>query len=202
MQRAGEPDADQLGMEHFPRQSGHDFAGIGPADPDRQHPEAAAVGRVGVSADDQPAWERVVFQHDLMDDPGAGLPEADPVLLRSRRQEVVDLPILVDGAQQVLLGAALGPDQVVAMDRAGHRHPLLAGLHELQHGHLGGRILHGHPVRTQRQHRFAPLPDLGLPVVHVRNQDLFGQGEAAPELLPGPGHGVGHLPVELLDEFD
>src|SRR2546422_2149563 len=52
-----------------------------------------------------------------MDDPGARLPEADPVLLRSRRQEVVDLLVLVDGAHQVLLRAALGPDQVIAVDR-------------------------------------------------------------------------------------
>src|SRR5947209_4350291 len=78
----------------------------------------------------------------------------------------------------------------------------IASMHELQHGHLGGRILHGHPVWPQRQHRFAPLPDLRLPAVHVGDQDLFGQGEATPELLTGPGHSVRHLRIQFFDKFN
>src|SRR5207245_8617176 len=62
--------------------------------------------------------------------------------------------------------------------------------------------LHGHPVWPQRQHRFAPLPDLRLPAVHVGDEDLFGQGEATPELLTGPGHSVRHLRIQFFDEFN
>ena len=85
----------------------HDFAGIGTADPDRQHAQPAAVRGVRVGADDQAAGKGVILQDDLMNDAGARLPEADPVLLRGRSQKIVDLFVLVDRAVDVFLGARL-----------------------------------------------------------------------------------------------
>ena len=54
------------------------------ADADRDHAEPAGVRRVRVGADHHPAGERVVLEHDLVDDPAARLPEADAVLRATR----------------------------------------------------------------------------------------------------------------------
>src|SRR6266550_2854218 len=105
---------------------------FGAAHADREHPEAAAVGRVGVGADHEPAGEGVVLEDDLVDDPGARLPEADPVFPRGRAEEVVDLLVLADRASQVVRAAALGTDQMVAVERGGDRHALAPRMHELQ----------------------------------------------------------------------
>ena len=102
-----------------------------------------------------------------MNDPSARLPESDAVLLRRRSQEVIDFPVLVQGARQVPLRPHFRTNQMVAMDRAGNRGLLLVGLHELQHGHLGRGILHRHAIGTQRQHGLPPLPILGIEVVGV-----------------------------------
>src|SRR3989304_11545 len=91
----------------------------------RDPPEPAAVGRVGVGPDHKPAGKRVILEDDLVDDAGAGLPEADPVLLRRRGEEVVDFVVLGDRPLHVLGRAALRPDQMVAVKRAGNRHALL-----------------------------------------------------------------------------
>ena len=56
-----------------------DVDGVGAADADGDHAEAAGVGGVGVGADHHAAGERVVLEHDLVDDPAARLPEADAV---------------------------------------------------------------------------------------------------------------------------
>src|SRR5205823_12053822 len=87
---------------HFPGEPRHHLAAVGAAHADREHPEAAAVGRVGVGADHEPAGEGVVLENDLVDDPGARLPEADPVFPRGRAEEVVDLLVLADRASQVV----------------------------------------------------------------------------------------------------
>ncbi len=197
-QLAGQPHADQFRMEHFPGQPGHHFARVRAADADRQHAQAAAVRRMGVGADDQPAGERVVLQDHLMDDAGARLPEPDSVLLRGGREEIVDFPVLVHRAEQVLLGAHFGADQVVAVDRARHGRFLLVGLHELQHGHLGRRVLHRHAIRAKSQHGLAALPGLVVEIVGVRNEHLLGEGQAAAEFLSGLGKHVRHLRIEIL----
>ena len=63
-------------------QAGHHLDRVGAADADGAGAEPAGVGRVRVGADDQPAGERVVLEHDLVDDAGARPPEADAVLGR------------------------------------------------------------------------------------------------------------------------
>ena len=90
-----------------------------------------------------------------MDDAAARLPEADAVLGTSGGEEVVDLAVDVLGARQVLVAAELGLDQVVAVDGRGHLDFGQARRDELQHGHLGRRVLHGHAVRSQLQIRRA-----------------------------------------------
>ena len=75
-----QPDPNQFGVQHFPRQSRHDFPRVSAADADREHAQAAPVRCMRIGPDNQPTGERVVLQYDLMDDPGAGFPEPDPVL--------------------------------------------------------------------------------------------------------------------------
>ena len=201
-QLAGQPDADQLGVQHFPGQPCHHLAGVRASHADRQHPQPAAVRRMRVGADDQRARERVIFQHDLMDDAGPRLPESDPVFLRRRREEVVDFLILIDRAKEILLGAGLGSNQVVAMDRAGDRHLLLSGLHELQHRHLRRRVLHGDAVGAQGQHGLAPFPDLRVEIIGMRDQDLLAQRQRATECLPRFRQLLRHRGVQFFGYFD
>ena len=120
-----------------------------------------------VGSNDQAAGKCVIFQHDLMNDPGTRLPEPNTVLLGCRGEKIIDLLVLVHRTKQVLLGTHLSTDQVVAMDGARHGHLLLVGLHELQHGHLGCCVLHRNTIRTQSQHRLAALPGLGVEIVGV-----------------------------------
>ncbi len=199
---AGEVHADQLGIEHFPGQPRHRLAAVRAAHADGDHAEAARVGGVGVGADHEAAREGVVLEHHLVDDAGARLPEPDAVLLRGRVQEVVDLAVLADGALHVLGRAALRPDQVVAVHRAGHRHLLLARLHELQQGHLAGGVLQGNPVHPQAELGLAPAPFLPGEVIGVRDQDLLGQREGAAEaparLIELAGHGFVQ-PLDLVN---
>ncbi len=68
VERTREFDADHLGLENLPVETGHDIYRIGAADPARHHPETAGVGGVGVGAEHHPAGEGVVLEHDLVDD--------------------------------------------------------------------------------------------------------------------------------------
>ncbi len=196
---AGEMDADQLGMEHFPRQPRHHLAAVRAADADREHAEAAAVGRVRVGADHEPAGEGVVLQHDLVDDAGARPPEADAELARGGAEEVVDLPVFLDGAREVVGGAGLGADQMVAVDRRRHGGALAAGHHELQERHLTRHVLQPDAVHAQAENRLPTLPLLRWPVPAVSGQDLLGQGERAAELPARLRETVGHRGVERAD---
>ena len=76
---AGQVHADQLRVLDLPRHADHHVHRVGAAHAAGDHAQAAAVGRVAVGADDQPAGEGVVLQHDLVDDPRARLPEAHAV---------------------------------------------------------------------------------------------------------------------------
>lgn len=87
------------------------------------------------------ARHRVVERTDLVDDTRTGLPEADSVLGGSGREEVVNLLVDVLGAGQVLLAADLSLNQVVAVDGGRDGDGRETGRHELEEGHLGGRVL-------------------------------------------------------------
>ena len=73
-----------------------------------------------VGSDNQAAGKCVIFQHDLMNDPGTRLPESNTVLLGRRGKKIIYLLVLIHRTKQVLLRTHLGTDQVVAMDGARH----------------------------------------------------------------------------------
>jgi len=148
-QLAGQVDADEPGPAHVPREAGHHVDGLGATHADGHHGEAPGVRGVAVGADHHPAGEGVLLEHHLVDDPGAGLPEARAVAGADRGQEVVDLSVALDGREQVRPAVVAGLDEVVAV--GGGRNPDLveAGGHELKPGHLGCGVLHRHPVGTQ-----------------------------------------------------
>ena len=68
---AGQPHADELRHAGVERPARHHVDGVGAADADRDHAEPAGVRRVRVGADHHPARERVVLEHDLVDDPAS-----------------------------------------------------------------------------------------------------------------------------------
>lgn len=71
------------------------------------------------------------------------------------------------------------------MDGGGDGHLGQAAADELQHGHLGRGVLHGHAVRPQPQVGAAAVDLLVHWVVQVAVYDLLGQRERPAE--PGGG---------------
>ena len=199
---AGEVDADELGPADVEREAGHHVDGVGAADPDGHHAEAAGVGGVAVGADHHPAGEGVVLEHDLVDDARARLPEADAVAGRHRPEELVDLAVDVEGELEVEVGAGLGQDQVVAVDGARHRRLVEAGGHELQQRHLGGGVLHGDPVRVEVGVADAAVEPGVAGRAQVVEQDLLGEGERPAEALAAEGDPFGEPAVHAVDELD
>ena len=177
VERAGELDADHLGLENLPVETGHDVHRIGAADAARDHPETAGVGGVRIGAEHHPAGEGVILEHDLVDDAGARLPEAETVARRCRLEEIVDLAVEIDGGLDVGVGAGAGEDEVVAVDRRGHRRGVAAREHELEQRHLGGGVLHGDPVGLELDIGLAALENLVLGVGQVAEEHLLGEGE-------------------------
>jgi len=82
---------------------------------------------------------------------GSWFPEADAIFVTGGTQKFVDFFVEVFGAGQIFNSPHLSLDQVITVDGAGHGHFFQTGRDELQHGHLGGRILHRHPIGTQSQ---------------------------------------------------
>ena len=83
----GQVHSDMGGVEHFPRQPGHDVYSVSPADADSARPKAAGIGRVRVRADDQLAGEGVMLQHHLVNDPGARPQKPAPYLAVAERRK-------------------------------------------------------------------------------------------------------------------
>jgi len=194
-----EADTYELGIQHLPREPRHRLAAVRAAHTDGGHAEAARVGRVRVGADHEAAGKRVVLQHHLVNDPRARLPEADPVLLGGGVEELVHLAILRDRPLHVLARSALRADEVIAVHGGRHRDLLPPRLHELEQRHLARRVLQRHAVHAQAELRLAPAPLLLVEVVGVRDEDLLGEGERAPEALASPVQLGGHGFVESLD---
>ena len=156
---------------------------------DRQHPRPPALG-VGIGADDESSRKRVVLQDDLVNDPGAWRPEADAVSCTDRFEEGVHLVVLEQGRLKVSVGAHVRPNQMVAMHRRRYGDRVAPGEHELQQGHLGGRVLHRHAVRANPQVAFQRRQVLGGRVVQVAEEQLFSQRERAVESFTGRWQGV------------
>ena len=148
-ERAGQPDADHLRPAHVEREAGHHVDGVGAADADRHHAEAAGVRGVAVGADHHPAGEGVVLEHDLVDDAAARAPEADAVLGADRAQEVVDLAVGVDRDAEVDARRRPWPRSGGRSARCWAPPLRQAGGHELQQRHLRRGVLHGDAVGVE-----------------------------------------------------
>src|SRR5882762_1199148 len=106
------------------------------------------------------------------------------------------LRALADGAIEVLGGATLRADEVVAVDRRRHRHPLAAGHHELEDRHLARHVLQRHAIHAQLEDGLAALPLLALEIVGVRDEDLLAERERPAEQLASAREAVGHGGIE------
>ncbi len=173
----GQVDGDRLGVEQLPRQPGDDLHGIRAADPHRAGAEPPGVGGVRVGADDHKTRRGVVFEHHLMHDPRARLPELRAVARRRRAQKLVDLVVLEKRGAQIgePVGARL--NQVIAVNARRHRHLLLSGLHELEHARLPQHILKDHAIRAQQEVALTAQKLLPARVVEVAKEDLVSQGQ-------------------------
>ena len=157
---------------------------------------------MAIGAEHHAAGEGVVLEHDLMDDSGTWCPEAGAVLGTDLFEEVVDLTVGVGRDHEVGLAVDASLDQVIAVGRSRHRCAVEASSHELQPCHLGGGILHGHPVGAKVGVGNAPLEASSARIVEVIDQNLLGQGKGSSELLTTPRKTFVECAVHLVDEFD
>ena len=205
---AGQLDTDQLGELELPWHAGHDVHGVGSAHTNGDHAEAARIHGVAVRSDHHAAGEGVVLQHHLVNDAGARLPEPDAVFVRHGLEEIVDFVVAVDGLLEIGIGPHLGLDQVVTVHRGRHRRLGLSRLHELQQGHLGRRVLHGHAVRSEiHVVRASGEGGLGRSVPQVGVEDFLGQRQGFSGGLTGGSdtggealiHGADHIQIKHLE---
>ena len=75
-----------FGATRVERPARHHVDGVGAADADRDHAEPAGVRRVAVGADHHPAGERVLLEHDLVDDPDPGFQNPMPYFAETVRR--------------------------------------------------------------------------------------------------------------------
>jgi len=115
-------------------------------------------------------------------------------------QEIVDLAVGVHGGGLVGFLALVRQQQVVAVHRGGDRGDVTTGHHELQDGHLGGCVLHGHAVGRQGQGRLAAVQELARGIDQVTEEDLLGQGERPAEALADGGQALAGAGVRAADE--
>lgn len=114
-------------------------------------------------------------------------PKVNPKSLSRALQEVKHLLVGAQPRRQVLVGALLAHNQVVAVDARGDGGPRQVARHELQQGHLRRCVLHVGAVGLELQvgvaADVAPAVGVGqqvlLGLVQVRVEDLLGEGEAA-----------------------
>ena len=143
---AGELDADELGELKLPWHSGHDVHRVGTAHSDGYHAEPACVHGVGIRPDHKSAREGIILKHHLVYDAGTWLPKSDSVLIRYRSEKIKNLVGFINGLLKICSCAYAGLNEVVAVNRGGHRYFFAACRHELQQGHLGRSILHGNTI--------------------------------------------------------
>jgi hypothetical protein len=137
-----------------------------------------------------------------VDDPRARLPEADAVAGRDRAEELVDLAVDVEGELEIDVGAGLGQDQVVAVDRGRHGGLVEPGGHELEQRHLGGGVLHGDAVGVEVGVADAPVEPGALRFAQVVEEHLLGEGQRSTEALAAEGGAFAEPAVDGVDELD
>ena len=103
------------------------------------------------------AGESVIFEHYLVNDSGARLPEADAVTRGYIAQKVVNFFVCFGCRSNVLLCSFVRLYQVVTVHGGGNSHFFFSCIHELKQCHLGSRVLHSDAVGTEIYVVFTPL---------------------------------------------
>jgi hypothetical protein len=111
-----------------------------------------------------------------VNDSGTRFPETDAIFVGNIAQEIEHLLVGHLCRLQVGICIPVSLNQVIAMHGRRHCHLFPARVHQLQQGHLGSGILHGHPVGSKVHVIF------GSPVIlhrysrrKVSKQNLFSQ---------------------------
>ena len=158
---------------------------------------------MGVGTNHHSAREGVVFEHHLVDDACTREPAVNAVLGGDGLQEVVHFLAFFLGAGEVLFDTFAGDNQVVAVHGTRHCHAGLTGGGELQKGHLGGSVLHGHAVGMEFGKILAAFigPVLGA-IDQVAVDNLFGEGERTAQLLAGSFNAGRNAGIDALDHVE
>ena len=203
LELAGELHADHLRVLEFPREAHHGIHGVCTAHANREHAEAASVHGVGVGTNHHSTREGVVFEHHLVDDACTREPAVNAVLGRHGLEEIVNFLAFFFGAGQVLFDTFAGDNQVVAVHGTRHCHAGLAGGGELEEGHLGSSVLHGHAVGVEFGKILAALvsPVLGA-IDQVAVDNLFGEGERTAQLLACSFNAGRNAGIDALDHVE
>jgi hypothetical protein len=156
---------------------------------------------MGIGTDHHPAGESIIFKDNLVDDTCTGFPEANAKFIGDRSQEIIYFFIGIERCPEVLNGAGLGLDQVVAMHGGRNGNFIPAAGHKLQEGHLGRSVLHGNPVRGKIHVINAPVIGYTSRLGEVAVKDFFRQSQGTANQFPGSfnfsGHGGIHFPDEI-----
>ena len=132
-----------------------------------------------------------------MNDAGARTPKSRAVLCGRRLQEVVDLLVLLERLAQIALALDARLDEMVAVDRRGHRDFLAPCLAELQHGRLSEHVLEDDAVRTQKEIAAPRLHLLVLGIVEMAEEHLVRERQRAAEPSAYDGDVALHRLVDL-----
>ena len=154
---------------------------------------------MAVGTDHHAAGERVVLEHNLVNDSATGTPKTDAVLGGHTLQEVVHLAVVINGNTEVDLGANFGQDEMVAVNSRWNSGGRKSCCHELQQGHLCGRILHGHAIGIEVGVTSAAHHFLSGWINEVVDQNLFGQREGATKALTAEGRSLGERGIHVVD---
>ena len=203
LELAGELHADHLRVLEFPREADHGVHGVCTAHANREHAEAASVHGVGVGTNHHSAREGVVFEHHLVDDACTREPAVNAVLGGDGLEKIVNFLAFFFGAREVLFDTFASDNQVVAVHGTRHSHAGLACSRELEEGHLGGCVLHGHAVRVEFGKISAALVgSIFCAIDQVAVENLLGESERAAKLLAGNSDSSWNASVCGLDHVE
>ena len=149
--------------------------GIRTADTDGHHAQSSGIRSVRVGAYHHSTGESVIFEHYLVNDSGARLPEADAVTRGYIAQKVVNFFVCFGCRSNVLLCSFVRLYQVVTVHGGGNSHFFFSCIHELKQCHLGSRVLHSDAVGTEIYVVFTPFVVFHIALIEqVGIQNLLG----------------------------
>ena len=174
-QFSGQADTDNPWHFQFPFHTRHHVYGIRTADADGHHAQSSGIRSVRVGSYHHPAGESVIFEHYLVNDSGARLPEADAVTRGYIAQKVVNFFVCFGCRSNVLLCSFVRLYQVVTVHGGGNSHFFFSCIHELKQCHLGSRVLHSDAVGTEIYVVFTPLVVFQIALIEQMGiQNLLG----------------------------